>query len=106
MQIHLSHLAKWGKEEADNDSFGRFPYGTPPKDTCDLAFVQHMIASLNADGIMGVVVPHGVLFRGASEKKYAKALIENDLIEAIIGLPPKLFYGAGIPAALLIINKN
>ena len=99
-------LAKWGKEEADNDSFGRFPYGTPPKDTGDLAFVQHMIATLNADGVMGVVVPHGVLFRGASEKEIRKGILENDLIEAIIGLPPKLFYGAGISATLLIINKK
>ena len=95
-------LAKWGKKESDNDSFGRFPYGTPPKDTGDLAFVQHMIASLNADGIMGVVVPHGVLFRGSSEKKIREGLIEDDLIESIISLPPKLFYGSGIPAALLI----
>ena len=99
-------LAKWGKEEADNDSFGRFPYGTPPKDTGDLAFVQHMIASLNADGIMGVVVPHGVLFRGASEMKIRKGILDNDLLEAVIGLPAKLFYGTGIPAALLIINKK
>tara|TARA_B100001057_G_scaffold491229_1_gene581038 strand:- start:4775 stop:6490 length:1716 start_codon:yes stop_codon:yes gene_type:complete len=99
-------LAKWGKEEADNDSFGRFPYGTPPKDTGDLAFVQHMIASLNADGIMGVVVPHGVLFRGGSETNIRKNIIENDLIEAIIGLPNGLFYGTGIPAVILIINKN
>ena len=99
-------LAKWGKEEADNDSFGRFPYGTPPKDTGDLAFVQHMIATLNADGVMGVVVPHGVLFRGASEKEIRKGILENDLIEAIIGLPAKLFYGAGISATLLIINKK
>jgi type I restriction enzyme M protein len=99
-------LAKWGKEEADNDSFGRFPYGTPPKDTGDLAFVQHMIASLNAEGVMGVVVPHGVLFRGSSEKEIRKGILENDLLEAVVGLPPKLFYGTGIPAALLIINKK
>ena len=99
-------LAKWGKEEADNDSFGRFPYGTPPKDTGDLAFVQHMIASLNAEGVMGVVVPHGVLFRGSSEKEIRKGILGNDLLEAVIGLPSKLFYGTGIPAAMLIINKK
>ena len=98
-------LAKWGKEEADNDSFGRFPYGTPPKDTGDLAFVQHMIASLNAEGKLGVVVPLGVLFRGSSEKEIRKGILDNDLLEAVIGLPPALFYGTGIPAALLIINK-
>ena len=99
-------LAKWGKDEADQDSFGRFPYGTPPKDTGDLAFVQHMIATLNADGIMGVVVPHGVLFRGGSEMIIRKHILENDLLEAVVGLPSKLFYGTGIPAVLLIINKK
>jgi type I restriction enzyme M protein len=99
-------LKKWGKEEASNDSFGRFPYGTPPKERGDLAFVQHMIASLNADGKLGVVVPHGVLFRGSSEKEIRKGILEDDLLEAVIGLPPALFYGTGIPAALLIINKK
>jgi len=99
-------LANWGKTEAEHDGFGRFPYGTPPKDTGDLAFVQHMVASLNAQGMMGVVVPHGVLFRGASEKAIRQGMLEDDLIEAVIGLPPALFYGTGIPAALLIINKN
>ena len=99
-------LAKWGKEEADSDSFGRFRYGTPPKDTGDLGFVQHMISSLNAEGRMGVVVPHGVLFRGASEKAIRKGILDDDLLEAVIGLPPALFYGTGIPAGLLIINKK
>jgi type I restriction enzyme M protein len=99
-------LAKWGKEEADSDAFGRFPWGTPPKDTGDLAFVQHMIATLNSEGKMGVVVPHGVLFRGASEKQIRKGILEGDLLEAVIGLPTGLFYGTGIPAALLIINKK
>ncbi|NYT60631.1 type I restriction-modification system subunit M [Alcaligenaceae bacterium] len=99
-------LKMWGKEEADNDSYGRFPYGTPPKDAGDLAFVQHMIASLNAQGMMGVVMPHGVLFRGASEKEIRKGILHDDLLEAVIGLPSGLFYGTGIPACLLIINKN
>jgi len=99
-------LAKWGKEEANNDSFDRFSYGTPPKDTGDLAFVQHMIASLNAEGKLGVVVPHGVLFRGSSEMRIRKGILEDDLLEAVIGLPSALFYGTGIPAALLIINKK
>lgn len=99
-------LKKWGKDEADNDAFGRFPYGTPPKDAGDLAFVQHMIASLNAEGMMGVVMPHGVLFRGASEKAIRQGLLEDDLLEAVIGLPSGLFYGTGIPACLLIINKK
>ena len=99
-------LKKWGKDMADADPYGRYPYGTPPKDYGDLAFIQHMIASLNAEGKMGVVVPHGVLFRGASEKNIRKGILEDDLLEAVIGLPSALFYGTGIPAALLIINKN
>ena len=99
-------LKKWGKEAADADPYGRYPYGTPPKDAGDLAFIQHMIASLNAEGKMGVVVPHGVLFRGSSEKDIRKGILEDDLLEAVIGLPSALFYGTGIPAALLIINKK
>ena len=99
-------LKKWGKDGADSDPYGRYPYGTPPKDAGDLAFIQHMIASLNAEGKMGVVVPHGVLFRGSSEKAIRKGILEDDLLEAVIGLPSALFYGTGIPAALLIINKN
>ena len=99
-------LKKWGKEQADNDPYGRYPYGTPPKDAGDYAFIQHMIASLNADGKMGVVVPHGVLFRGASEGDIRKGILDADLLEGIIGLPAALFYGTGIPAALLIINKK
>lgn len=99
-------LAKWGKDECDNDGFGRFPYGTPPKDAGDLAFVQHMIASTNAEGMVGVVMPHGVLFRGSSEKAIRQGILEDDLLEAVIGLPSGLFYGTGIPACLLIINKH
>lgn len=99
-------LKKWGKEAAENDSYGRFPYGTPPKDSGDMAFVQHMISSLNAEGMMGVVMPHGVLFRGSSEKEIRKGILNDDLLEAVVGLPPALFYGTGIPASLLIINKN
>jgi len=99
-------LKKWGKEEADSDAYGRFPYGTPPKDAGDLAFVQHMIASLNAEGMMGVVMPHGVLFRGSSEKAIRQGILNDDLLEAVIGLPAALFYGTGIPACLLIINKH
>jgi type I restriction enzyme M protein len=99
-------LKGWGKEDCDNDGYGRFPYGTPPKDAGDLAFLQHMIASLNNDGMAGIVMPHGVLFRGSSEKEIRKGILEDDLLEAVVGLPSGLFYGTGIPACLLIINKN
>jgi type I restriction enzyme M protein len=65
-----------------------------------------MIASLNTEGVCGVVMPHGVLFRGGSEQAIRKGILEKDLVEAVIGLPTNLFYGAGIPAAILIINKK
>jgi len=99
-------LKKWGRDLAENDGYGRYRFGLPPKDAGDLAFVQHMISSLNNEGVMGVVVPHGVLFRGASEGEIRKGILESDLLEAVIGLPSALFYGTGIPAALLIINKQ
>ncbi|WP_346884891.1 type I restriction-modification system subunit M [Clostridium sp. UBA4395] len=101
-------LKNWGEEEAKADAYGRFVYGIPPKSYGDLAFVEHMIASLNSKGRMGTVVPHGVLFRGGAEGKIRKGLLDKntDLIEAIIGLPQNIFYGTGIPAALLIINKD
>jgi type I restriction enzyme M protein len=99
-------LKNWGRELAEYDGYGRYRYGIPPKDAGDLAFVQHMIASLNQEGVMGVVVPHGVLFRGGQEGEIRKGILEDDLVEAVIGLPSGLFYGTGIPASLIIINKN
>jgi len=99
-------LKDWGVESAEADGYGRFRYGIPPKTKGDYAFVQHMIATINDKGMVGVVMPHGVLFRGASEGKIRKALIEEDFFEAIIGLAPNLFYGTGIPAAILIFNRN
>ncbi len=99
-------LSNWGIEIAQNDSYNRFSLGIPSKNYGDLAFLQHMITTLRNDGRMGVILPHGVLFRGGAEKKIRKALIERDLIEAVIGLPPNLFYSTSIPAAIIIINKN
>lgn len=97
----------WGYEVwSKGDPFGRDKYGCPPKGYGDLAFVQHMIASLKEDGMLGVVVPHGVLFRGGAEARIREAMLKADIIEAVIGLAPNLFYGAGIPAAILIIRKS
>ncbi|WP_041082638.1 type I restriction-modification system subunit M [Thermotoga profunda] len=86
----------------------RFKYGFTPETgkKADLMFLQHMIASLKPDGIMATVMPHGVLFRGGQEKIIREGIIKDDLIEAIIGLPPKLFYNTGIPACIIVINKN
>jgi type I restriction enzyme M protein len=99
-------LKNWGYEEAQHDSYRRFRYGIPPKGYGDYAFVQHMIATLNVNGRAGVVMPHGVLFRGGAEGKIRKGILEDDLLEAVIGLPSNLFFGAGIPACLFIINRN
>lgn len=98
-------LKNWGIEEAQNNSYHRFNYGVPPKSYGDLAFVEHMIASLNSKGKLATVVPHGLLFRGGAEGKIRKAILEDDLFEAIIGLPQNLFYGTSIPAAVLVLNK-
>jgi type I restriction enzyme M protein len=72
----------------------------------DLMFVQHMIASLKPDGHMATIMPHGVLFRGGKEKLIRELFINDDIIEAIISLPPGLFYGTGIPACVLVVNKS
>ena len=99
-------LKKWGKDEADNDIYGRFPHGTPPKDVGDLAFVQHVINSTNINGMAAILVPHGVLYRGSSEQTIRKGILENDLIEAIIGLPSGLIANTNTPICLLIFNKE
>ena len=98
---------QWGHEVwTKGDNFGRDDYGCPPKSYGDLAFVQHMIASLKPDGRLGVVLPHGVLFRAGAEGKIREKMLKADIIEAVIGLAPNLFYGAGIPACILLINKK
>lgn len=100
-------LDKWGHEGAESDEFGRFRRGVPPKTKGDYAFISHMIETLKpTTGRMGVVVPHGVLFRASSEGKIRKQLIEENLLEAVIGLPEKLFFGTGIPAAILVFKKQ
>ena len=99
-------LKNWGYEEAQHDPYRRFRFGIPPKGYGDYAFVQHMIATLNPKGRVGVVLPHGVLFRGGAEGKIRKGILEEDLLEAVIGLPSNLFFGASIPACLFIVNKN
>ena len=99
-------LKNWGYEEAQHDPYRRFRFGIPPKGYADYAFVQHMLATLNSRGRAGVVLPHGILFRGGAEGKIRKGILEEDLLEAVIGLPSNLFFGAGIPACLFIMNKE
>lgn len=99
-------LDKWGADDLATDQYNRFWRGLPPKSKGDWAFISHMLESLNNTGKAGVVVPHGVLFRGAAEGRIRTKTIEEDLIEAVIGLPSNLFFGTSIPAAILIFNKQ
>ena len=100
-------LDKWGADEAEHDQYQRFWRGVPPKSKGDWAFISHMIEiAYEQTGKVGVVVPHGVLFRGASEGRIRKQTIEENLLEAVIGLPANLFFGTGIPAAIVIFNKG
>jgi len=100
-------LDKWGAEGAAADRYKRFFRGTPPKSRGDFAFISHMIETTNpVDGRVGVVVPHGVLFRGGSEAVIRRRLIEENLLDGVIGLPANLFYGVSIPAALLFFRRG
>jgi len=100
-------LDKWGAEKASSDPFHRFHRGTPPKSKADYAFITHMIETAAADdGRVAVIVPHGVLFRGAAEGTIRRQLIEENLLDAVIGLPANLFFGTGIPAAILVFRMG
>ncbi|MCQ2525079.1 MAG: type I restriction-modification system subunit M [Lachnospiraceae bacterium] len=95
------------KMNASLDPYGRFAWGVPPSSKGDYAFVLHMLNCLDEDGgRMAIVLPHGVLFRGASEGKIRKEIIDFNLLDAVIGLPANLFYGTGIPACILVFKKN
>ncbi len=95
------------KMNASLDMFNRFEWGVPPTSKGDYAFVLHMLHCLDeSNGRMAVVLPHGVLFRGASEGKIRKQIIDFNLLDAVIGLPANLFYGTGIPACILVFKKN
>lgn len=100
-------LDKWGADEAAHDPYNRFWRGIPPKSKGDWAFISHMLeVAQEGSGKVGVVIPHGVLFRGASEGKIRKHVVDENLLEAVIGLPANLFFGTGIPAAIAIFNKG
>ncbi|MDQ3021034.1 MAG: type I restriction-modification system subunit M [Bacteroidota bacterium] len=112
-------LDKWGKVDdkeenksansfdPEKDQYNRFWRGIPPKSKGDWAFICHMIeTTYEGKGKVGVVAPHGVLFRGSSEGKIRQKTIEQNILEAVIGLPSNLFFGTGIPAAILIFNKG
>lgn len=96
------------KMSAELDPYRRFDWGIPPRSKGDYAFVVHMLHSLDdTTGRMGIILPHGVLFRGAGEGRIRRTIIENfNFLDAVIGLPANLFYGAGIPACILIFRKD
>ena len=100
-------LDKWGADDASNDRFKRFWRGVPPKSKGDFAFISHMIeAALEKEGRVAVVVPHGVLFRGGAEGRIRQKLIEDNALDAVIGLPANLFPTTSIPVAILVFDRS
>ena len=98
-------LKNWGHEVWKSDPWGRAACGLPPASTADLAWVQHMVASMAPNGgRVGVVMPHGVLFRGGQEGAIRECLLKSDRLDAVVGLAPNFFYNTGIPACLLIFR--
>lgn len=102
-------LDKWGADRASEEArhYNRWHRGVPPKSKGDYAFISHMIESMTpGTGRSGVVVPHGVLFRGGAEGQIRQRIIEENLLDAVIGLPANLFFGTGIPAAVLVFRRD
>jgi type I restriction enzyme M protein len=100
-------LDKWGATEAEHDRYNRFWRGVPPKSKGDYAFISHMVeAALEKEGRVAVVVPHGVLFRGGAEGRIRQKLIEDNLLDAVIGLPANLFPTTSIPVAILVFDRS
>lgn len=100
-------LKKWGAENAEGDKYKRFWRGVPPKDKGDFAFITHMVETAKSKtGRVAVIVPHGVLFRGGAEGKIREAMLRENIIDAVIGLPAGLFQTTGIPVAVLIIDRS
>lgn len=100
-------LDKWGADEADSDRYNRFWRGVPPKSKGDWAFISHMVeAALEKEGRVAVVVPHGVLFRGGNEGRIRQKMIEENILDAVIGLPGNLFPTTSIPVAIMIFDRS
>jgi len=100
-------LDKWGHENAEKDPWSRFWRGVPPRSKGDYAFVSHMVEiARRRSGRVAVVVPHGVLFRGGAEGRIRRALIEENLLDAVVGLPANLFTTTGIPVAILLFDRS
>ena len=94
------------RDAMESDKFRRFTYGIAPNNSADWGWIQNMLASLKLNGRMGIVLDRGSLFRGGSEGKIRKKVVEEDLVECLIHLPEKIFYNTGAPGCLLILNKS
>jgi type I restriction enzyme M protein len=100
-------LKSWSNGvNVDSDEFDRFELGVPPEKNGDYAFLLHMLKSLKSNGKAAVVLPHGVLFRGNAEGEIRKNILKKGYIKGIIGLPANLFYGTGIPACIIVLDKE
>lgn len=100
-------LEDWGREIWESDPWGRAVYGMPPDSYGDYAWVQHMVASMEpGKGRMAVVLPHGALYRKGAEGRIRRALLEQDLVEAVIGLAPNLFYGTSLAGCVMILRRK
>ena len=100
-------LKKWAGDNIENDPYNRFHRGIPPKTKGDYAFVSHMVETAKAkEGKVVVIVPHGVLFRGAAEGRIRQQLLEENIIDTVIGLPAGLFQTTGIPVAILVLDRS
>jgi type I restriction enzyme M protein len=100
-------LKEWGRELWENDPWGRAAYGLPPESYGDYAWVQHMVASMApGDSRMAVVLPQGALFRKGAEGRIRRALLEEDLIDAVIGLAPNLFFGTGLAGSIMVLRRR
>jgi type I restriction enzyme M protein len=97
----------WDNKNAARDPYNRFKFGIPPaQDKADFALIQHMFSSLNKNGQAAIICSQGILFRGNEEVRIREGMVKEDVIEGIVALPPKLFYGTGIPGCVLILNRN
>jgi type I restriction enzyme M protein len=101
-----SGIRNWGEDIAQDDPYFRFIYGVPPRTQGEYAYLQHCIASLSEDGILAVIIPPSMLFRERSEGDIRRRIINRDIIEAVISLPPKIYPQTSIPFAVLVINRK
>ncbi len=106
--ITVASLPWWEKSEMHHiKDFSRFKWGIPPKGKGDYAFISHIASAMNdINGRAAIIIPHGVLFRGGTEKDIRRAMVEDNIIEAVIGLPPNMMYNSRVPVALFILKKN